>query len=120
MALKFRFLRVKQTAYFVGYFGLFGLLLYTLSGLMFQSSMGLLVGAFSWFVIISGYIASYIVGYRSNRLRTAPIVWGVTKREADGELNESWWFGIVGRFYVRVRCAIRNHLTKSSEIVSKQ
>jgi hypothetical protein len=112
MALKFRFLRVKQTAYLVG---CFGLLLYTLSGLMFRSSMWLFVGAFSWSVIVSGYIAIYIARYRSNRLRTVPIKWGVTKRETDGGLNESWWVGIVGRFFARVRCTIRNHLKKAQK-----
>jgi len=87
MALRFHFLRVKQTAYLVGYFGL---LLYTLSGLMFQSSMWLFVGALSWFVIVSSYIVSYITHYRSNRSRAVPQKWGVIKREADGELKESW------------------------------
>ena len=87
MALKFHFLRVKQTAYLAGYFGL---LLYTLSGLMFQSSIWLFVGALSWFIIVSSYIVSYITHYRSNRLRAVPKEWGVIKIEADGELKESW------------------------------
>jgi hypothetical protein len=82
---------------------------------MFQSTMYLLVGAFSWSIIISGYIASSILSYRSHRLETIPIVWGVTKREADGELAESWWVGIVGRFFARVNCTIHNHLKKAQE-----
>jgi hypothetical protein len=74
-----------------------------------------LLGAFFWSVIISGYIVSFIVGYRSDRLRTAPIEWGVTKREADGDLNEGWWVGIVGRLFARASCTIRNHLKKAQK-----
>jgi hypothetical protein len=116
MAFKIHFLRVKKTAYLAGYFGL---MLYTLSGLMFQSSMLLFVGALSWFVIVSSYLASYITRYRSNRLRAVPKEWDGFNSAADGELKESWWVGIVGRFFVRARCTYRNHL-KNSNIVPKQ
>ena len=112
MAIKSRFQRIKQPACFVGYFGL---LIYTLSGLMFQSNMYMLVGAISWAVIISGFIASFILSYRSERIRTAPIVWGVAKREADRELAESWWVGIVGRFFAKASHTVHNHLRKGQK-----
>ena len=60
--------RAKQTGYLKGYFVL---LLYTLSGLMFQGGSWLLAGAFCWFGIISCFSVSYI--YRYNKKRSLEI-----------------------------------------------
>ena len=65
MALKLISERAKQTGYLAGYCAL---LLYTLSGLMFQGSMWLLAGAFCWFGIVSSFFVSNIYRYNKRRL----------------------------------------------------
>jgi hypothetical protein len=65
MALKLLSERAKQTGYLAGYCVL---LLYTLSGLMFQGSMWLLAGALCWFGIVSRFFVSYIYRYNKRRL----------------------------------------------------
>jgi hypothetical protein len=64
MATKLISKRVKQTSYLSGYFVLF---LYTLSGLMFQGDLWLLVGAFCWIGIVSRHLVSYIYRYNKKR-----------------------------------------------------
>jgi hypothetical protein len=66
MASKIILLRAKQT---VNLAGCFVLLLYTLSGLMFQGGMWLLSGAFCWFVIVGGFLVSHIYCYHKKRLQ---------------------------------------------------
>ena len=65
MASKIVSARVKQTGYLAGYFAL---LLYTISGLMFQGSMWLLAGAFCWLGIVSRFFVGYIYRYNKRRL----------------------------------------------------
>jgi hypothetical protein len=64
MASKLISFRVKHTGYLVGYFVL---LLYTMSGLMFQGSIWLLAGALCWFGIVSRFSVSYFYRYYKNR-----------------------------------------------------
>ena len=65
MALKLISERVRQTGYLTF---CFVLLLYTLSGLMFQGSMWLLAGVFCWFGIVSSFFVSNIYRYNKRRL----------------------------------------------------
>ena len=78
MAFKFRLFRVKQTGLLAAYFSL---LLYTLSGLMFQVSVWLLVGALSWFGILSTFLSSKIYRYYTKRLKEISIKDERSKRE---------------------------------------
>jgi len=66
MASKLISLRVKQTSYLAGYFVL---MLYTVSGLMFQGIMWLFVGALCWFGIVSCFLFSYIYRYYKKCLK---------------------------------------------------
>jgi hypothetical protein len=65
MALKLISERVRQTGYLAV---CFFLLLYTLSGLMFQGGMWLLAGVFCWFGIVSSFFVSNIYRYNKRRL----------------------------------------------------
>jgi len=65
MALKLISERVRQTGYLAV---CFFLLLYTLSGLMFQGGMWLLAGIFCWFGIVSSFFVSNIYRYNKRRL----------------------------------------------------
>jgi hypothetical protein len=69
MASKIILLRAKQT---VNFAGCCILLLYTLSGLMFQGGIWLISGAFCWFVIVSGFLVSHIYCYYKKRLQEIP------------------------------------------------
>jgi hypothetical protein len=86
MASKLVSLRVKQTGYLVGYFVL---LLYTVSGLMFQGIMWLIVGAFCWFGIISLFFASYFYRYYKKRLKEASIKTEYFKKEEEEQVQTS-------------------------------
>jgi hypothetical protein len=66
MASKLRSQRGKQAGYLAGYFVL---LLFSLSGLMLQGGMWLLVGALCWFGIVSCLSVSYIYRYQTKCLR---------------------------------------------------
>jgi hypothetical protein len=78
MASKIVSARVKQTGYLAGYFAL---LLYTISGLMFQGSMWLLVGALCWFAIVSRFFGNYIYNYNKKRLQEISLRTERQKRE---------------------------------------
>lgn len=85
MASKLISHRVKQTGYLAGYFVL---MLYTLSGLMFQGSMWLLAGAICWFGIVSRFtIVSYINRCYTKRLEEISLKTERSKRE-EGEKGQ--------------------------------
>jgi hypothetical protein len=77
MASKFVSSRVKQTGYLAG---CFGLLLYTMSGLMFQGSMWLVAGALCWFAIVSRFFGTYIYNYNKKRLQELSLRTELQKR----------------------------------------
>ena len=79
MASKIVSARLKQTGYLAGYFAL---LLYTMSGLMFQGNMWLLAGALCWFGIVSRFFGNYIYNYNKKRLQEISLR---TERQKRGE-----------------------------------
>ena len=70
MTLKLSLMRGKQAGYLAGYFGL---LLYTVSGLMFQGGMWLFMGALCWFGIVSSFLVSKIHRYYTKHLKEISI-----------------------------------------------
>jgi hypothetical protein len=78
MASKIVSARVKHTGYLAGYFAL---LLYTVSGLMFQGSVWLLAGALCWFGIVSRFFGNYIYNYNKKRLEEISLRTERQKRE---------------------------------------
>jgi hypothetical protein len=85
VASKIISLRVKQTSYLAGYFVL---MLYTLSGLMFQGGMWLLAGALCWFGIVSRFSFSHFYRYYKKRLKETSFKTECAKREEDVKVQK--------------------------------
>jgi hypothetical protein len=83
MALKLVSFRVKQA---VRLSGCFSLLLYTLSGLMFQGEVWLLAGALCWSAIVSCFLINYVYRYHSERLQQVSFK---TEREKKAVISQS-------------------------------
>lgn len=101
MALKLISERVRQTGYLAV---CFFLLLYTLSGLMFQGGMWLLAGIFCWFGIVSSFFVSNIYRYNKRRLFEVSSLKTEKPNSKKDESDKSilgfrflpWWTAIMG------------------------
>jgi hypothetical protein len=68
MTRKLQTLNRKQAGYLAGYSAL---LLFSLSGLMLQGDISLLVGVLCWFSIVIGLFIGYAYNFHSKMLRWA-------------------------------------------------